>query len=113
MGTPPMIAWNEISVHPKLCVGTMRRALSKVHDTMSNEVEGLKKEGESVESGYSAADCWFVVPPLTGLFDVFMEEMERMQTYAGGNLSGPSSHLDLRCCSHSRFSVISLQLMWC
>ncbi|KAM8747118.1 E3 ubiquitin-protein ligase TRIM39-like isoform 1-T2 [Acanthopagrus schlegelii] len=41
---PPTREWKEIGVHPELCVGTVRRALSKVNDTLSNELDSLKKE---------------------------------------------------------------------
>lgn len=43
---PPTREWKEIGVHPELCVGTVRRALSKVSDTLSNELDSLKKEGK-------------------------------------------------------------------
>lgn len=61
MAAPPLRAWNELSVHPTLCVGTARRALSKVHETLMKEMDGLKKEGQSVTSGFSLGDCWDVV----------------------------------------------------
>ncbi|KAG7221472.1 hypothetical protein INR49_002447 [Caranx melampygus] len=41
---PPTREWTEIGVHPELCVGTMRRALSKVDDTLKKELNSLKKE---------------------------------------------------------------------
>ncbi|KAM6909158.1 E3 ubiquitin-protein ligase TRIM39-like [Xenentodon cancila] len=41
---PPTKEWTEISVSPELCVGTLRRTLSKLDDTMTNELEGLKKQ---------------------------------------------------------------------
>lgn len=43
---PPTREWKEIGVNSELCVGTMRRALSKVNDTLSNELDNLKKEGK-------------------------------------------------------------------
>ncbi|XP_060922444.1 E3 ubiquitin-protein ligase TRIM39-like [Limanda limanda] len=39
---PPSRQWTETSVHPELCVGTTRRALSKVGHTLKNELDGLK-----------------------------------------------------------------------
>ncbi|XP_039997169.1 E3 ubiquitin-protein ligase TRIM39-like isoform X2 [Xiphias gladius] len=41
---PPTRKWLEIGVHPELCVGTVRRALSKVDDTLTGELDSLKKE---------------------------------------------------------------------
>ncbi|XP_042257082.1 E3 ubiquitin-protein ligase TRIM39-like [Thunnus albacares] len=41
---PPTREWMEIGVHPKLCVGTVRKALSKLDDTLKSELDGLKKE---------------------------------------------------------------------
>ncbi|XP_051257808.1 E3 ubiquitin-protein ligase TRIM39 [Dicentrarchus labrax] len=41
---PPTRAWMEIGVHPELCVRTVRRALSKVEDTLRKELNSLKKE---------------------------------------------------------------------
>lgn len=52
MAAPPLRAWNELSVHPKLCVGTARRALSKVHETLMKEMDSLKKEGQSVSQSH-------------------------------------------------------------
>lgn len=46
MSAPPVRAWNEIAVHPRLCVGTVRTAMSKVHDTLRAEMDGLKRDGE-------------------------------------------------------------------
>lgn len=43
---PPTRKWKEIGVNSELCVGTVRRALSKVNDTLSNELDNLKKEGK-------------------------------------------------------------------
>lgn len=43
---PPTREWKEIGVNSELCVGTVRRALSKVNDTLSNELDSLKKEGK-------------------------------------------------------------------
>lgn len=43
---PPTRQWMEIGVHPKLCVGTVRKALSKLDDTLKSELDGLKKEGK-------------------------------------------------------------------
>lgn len=51
MTSPSIRTWNEIGVYPKLCMGTMRRALSKVHSTLMKEMDDLKKEGNSVNSG--------------------------------------------------------------
>ncbi|XP_038586033.1 E3 ubiquitin-protein ligase TRIM39-like [Micropterus salmoides] len=44
MSPPPTREWMEISVHPELCVGTVRRALSKLDDTLKKELQSLKKE---------------------------------------------------------------------
>lgn len=45
--TPPASKeWMEIGVHPELCVGTVARALSKVNNTVQNELETLKVEGK-------------------------------------------------------------------
>ncbi|XP_018543279.1 E3 ubiquitin-protein ligase TRIM39 isoform X1 [Lates calcarifer] len=41
---PPTREWMEIGVHPELCVGTVRRALSQVDNNLRNELESLKKE---------------------------------------------------------------------
>ncbi|KAM9335772.1 E3 ubiquitin-protein ligase TRIM39-like [Symphorus nematophorus] len=41
---PPTREWKEINVHPELCVGTMRTALSKVDNTLRNTLDSLKKE---------------------------------------------------------------------
>lgn len=60
MSAPSIRTWNEIGTHPKLCMGTMRRALSTVHNTLMKEMDSLKKEGGSVKSGHSIADCWYV-----------------------------------------------------
>lgn len=46
MTPPPSKQWTEIRVHPELCVGTVTRALSKVNDTVQNELETLKMEGK-------------------------------------------------------------------
>lgn len=54
MSAPSIRTWNEIGTHPRLCIGTMRRALSRVRNTLMKEVDCLKKEGES---GHSLADC--------------------------------------------------------
>lgn len=50
----------EIVVHPELCVGTVREALSKLDDTLKNKLDSLKKEGTvnwKVLSGQSFAFC--------------------------------------------------------
>ncbi|XP_029311267.1 E3 ubiquitin-protein ligase TRIM39-like [Cottoperca gobio] len=44
MSTPPTKEWMEIGVHPELCVGTVRGALSKLDNTLKYELDGLKKE---------------------------------------------------------------------
>ncbi|XP_003976420.2 E3 ubiquitin-protein ligase TRIM39-like [Takifugu rubripes] len=44
MTAPSIRTWNETGVYPKLCMGMMRRALSKVHNTLMNEMDYLKKE---------------------------------------------------------------------
>ncbi|TMS02204.1 Pyrin [Larimichthys crocea] len=44
MSPPPTKEWMEISVHPELIVGTARKALSKVDDTVKNELDRLKTE---------------------------------------------------------------------
>ncbi|CAN9509576.1 unnamed protein product [Ophioblennius macclurei] len=36
--------WSEISVHPDLCVGTVRTALSKLNANLKKELDDLKKE---------------------------------------------------------------------
>ncbi|XP_044040770.1 zinc finger protein RFP-like [Siniperca chuatsi] len=41
---PPTREWMEISVHRELGVGMVRRALSKLDDTLKNELDSLKKE---------------------------------------------------------------------
>ncbi|XP_045064807.1 E3 ubiquitin-protein ligase TRIM21-like [Coregonus clupeaformis] len=42
LGTPPPTKdWSEISVHNDLCVGTLRRAVSQVEDTIMSEVKKL------------------------------------------------------------------------
>ncbi|XP_030017525.1 E3 ubiquitin-protein ligase TRIM39-like [Sphaeramia orbicularis] len=41
---PPSKEWTEISVYPELCVGTLRRALSKLDDTLKNDLDNMKKE---------------------------------------------------------------------
>ncbi|CAK6977560.1 E3 ubiquitin-protein ligase TRIM39-like [Scomber scombrus] len=41
---PPTREWMEIGVHPKLCVGTVRTALSKLDDTLKSELDSLKKD---------------------------------------------------------------------
>ncbi|XP_070710614.1 E3 ubiquitin-protein ligase TRIM39-like [Pempheris klunzingeri] len=41
---PPTREWMEIGVHPELCVGTVRGALSKLDDTLRSELDSLKKE---------------------------------------------------------------------
>ncbi|XP_041635606.1 E3 ubiquitin-protein ligase TRIM39-like [Cheilinus undulatus] len=41
---PPSKQWTEIGVHPELCVGTMRKALSKLNNSLKNELDRLKKE---------------------------------------------------------------------
>ncbi|CAJ1085876.1 E3 ubiquitin-protein ligase TRIM39-like [Xyrichtys novacula] len=41
---PPSKDWNEICVYPELCVGTSRKALSKLDDALKNELDALKKE---------------------------------------------------------------------
>nr|XP_020475211.1 E3 ubiquitin-protein ligase TRIM39-like [Monopterus albus] len=43
--SPPLTReWMEFSIHPELCVGTMRRALSKVESILESELDRLKKE---------------------------------------------------------------------
>ncbi|XP_051800128.1 E3 ubiquitin-protein ligase TRIM39-like [Acanthochromis polyacanthus] len=44
MSPPPTRQWMEISVHPELCVGMLRRALSKLDNGLKEELERLKKE---------------------------------------------------------------------
>nr|XP_015830354.2 E3 ubiquitin-protein ligase TRIM39 [Nothobranchius furzeri]XP_054603419.1 E3 ubiquitin-protein ligase TRIM39 [Nothobranchius furzeri]XP_054603420.1 E3 ubiquitin-protein ligase TRIM39 [Nothobranchius furzeri] len=41
---PPTREWADISIHPELCVGTVRRALSKLDHMLKNELLCLKKE---------------------------------------------------------------------
>ncbi|XP_045064803.1 zinc finger protein RFP-like [Coregonus clupeaformis] len=42
LGTPPPIRdWSEISVHSDLCVGTVRRAVSQLDETLNKEIEKL------------------------------------------------------------------------
>lgn len=64
MAAPPLRAWDELSVHPKLCVGTARRALSSVQETLLKEMDGLKKEGES-------DSAWLLGCVLTVSFHIF------------------------------------------
>ncbi|XP_029941893.1 E3 ubiquitin-protein ligase TRIM39-like [Salarias fasciatus] len=43
--SPPVTReWSEIGVHPELCVGTVRTALSKLDTTLKKELDSLKKE---------------------------------------------------------------------
>lgn len=51
---PPTKEWMEINIPPDLCVGTVRRALSKVERTLMNEMENLKKEGDTSLAGKTA-----------------------------------------------------------
>ncbi|XP_028261122.1 E3 ubiquitin-protein ligase TRIM39-like isoform X2 [Parambassis ranga] len=44
---PPTKEWTEISVHPELCVVTVRRALFKLNQTLRNELE-IQKEAVNV-----------------------------------------------------------------
>lgn len=46
MSSPSSREWMEIGVNPELCVGTVRRTLSKVNNTLMNELDCLKKEGK-------------------------------------------------------------------
>ncbi|XP_059211132.1 E3 ubiquitin-protein ligase TRIM39-like [Centropristis striata] len=42
---PPLTReWMEISVHPEVCMGTSRRAMSKLDHTLKNELDALKTE---------------------------------------------------------------------
>ncbi|KAF0028877.1 E3 ubiquitin-protein ligase TRIM39-like [Scophthalmus maximus] len=41
---PPSRQWAELGVHPELCVGTLRRALSDVDAGLKTELDGLKRE---------------------------------------------------------------------
>ncbi|XP_028330559.1 E3 ubiquitin-protein ligase TRIM39-like [Gouania willdenowi] len=41
---PPTREWSEINVHPELCVGTVRTALTKLEKSVRTELEALKKE---------------------------------------------------------------------
>ncbi|XP_047433776.1 E3 ubiquitin-protein ligase TRIM39-like isoform X3 [Mugil cephalus] len=41
---PPTREWTEIRVHPELCMGAVRTALSKLDDTLSKELDSLKDE---------------------------------------------------------------------
>ncbi|KAG7497701.1 E3 ubiquitin-protein ligase TRIM39-like [Solea senegalensis] len=50
---PPTRMWTEIGVHPELCVGNVRRALSKVDNTLKNELENLKKEEMKMMQKYA------------------------------------------------------------
>ncbi|XP_074479357.1 E3 ubiquitin-protein ligase TRIM39-like isoform X2 [Sebastes fasciatus] len=54
MSPPPTREWTEIGVHPELCVGTARRALSKLDDTLKNELDGLKTEEMKKMQKYAA-----------------------------------------------------------
>ncbi|XP_020504999.1 E3 ubiquitin-protein ligase TRIM39 isoform X1 [Labrus bergylta] len=40
---PPSKEWTEIGVYPELCVGTTRKALSKLDDTLKKELDSLKR----------------------------------------------------------------------
>ncbi|XP_071385664.1 E3 ubiquitin-protein ligase TRIM39-like [Centroberyx affinis] len=45
LSSPPLSrAWSEIGVHPDLCVGTVRRAASKLDETLKKELDSLKEE---------------------------------------------------------------------
>lgn len=44
MSSPPTKEWMEIGIHPELCVGTVRGAMSKLDNTLSKELNSLKKE---------------------------------------------------------------------
>ncbi|XP_072232689.1 E3 ubiquitin-protein ligase TRIM39-like [Leuresthes tenuis] len=44
MSPPPTKQWMEIGIYPELCVGTVRRALSKLDVTLKNDLDRLKKE---------------------------------------------------------------------
>ncbi|XP_029932044.1 E3 ubiquitin-protein ligase TRIM39-like [Myripristis murdjan] len=41
---PPTRDWSEFGVHPDLCVGTVRKALSKLDDTLTSQLGNLKEE---------------------------------------------------------------------
>uniref|UniRef100_A0A3B5AM10 E3 ubiquitin-protein ligase TRIM39-like n=1 Tax=Stegastes partitus TaxID=144197 RepID=A0A3B5AM10_9TELE len=45
---PPTRQWTEISVHPELCVGTLRRTLSKLDDSLKKELDTLKEDVDVV-----------------------------------------------------------------
>lgn len=51
---PPTKPWTEISVHPELCVGTTRRALSTLDDALKKELDTLKKEEMKRMQKYAA-----------------------------------------------------------
>lgn len=59
MSPPPTREWMEISVHPELCVGTVRRALSKLDDTLKKELQSLKKEGKSPVLAEHGINCMY------------------------------------------------------
>ena len=46
MCSPPTKEWMEIGIHPELCVGTVRGAMSKLDNTLSKELNSLKKQGK-------------------------------------------------------------------
>ncbi|XP_068611900.1 E3 ubiquitin-protein ligase TRIM39-like [Brachionichthys hirsutus] len=41
---PPSKDWTEIVFHPELCVGTLRRSLSRAGDALQRELDSLRKE---------------------------------------------------------------------
>uniref|UniRef100_A0A3B5A9J8 E3 ubiquitin-protein ligase TRIM39-like n=1 Tax=Stegastes partitus TaxID=144197 RepID=A0A3B5A9J8_9TELE len=60
---PPTRQWTEISVHPELCVGTLRRTLSKLDDSLKKELDTLKEDGKV--DAQNATDLDVVLDPDT------------------------------------------------
>ncbi|XP_008277909.1 E3 ubiquitin-protein ligase TRIM39-like [Stegastes partitus] len=50
---PPTRQWTEISVHPELCVGTLRRTLSKLDDSLKKELDTLKEDEMTMMQKYA------------------------------------------------------------
>lgn len=99
MSPPPTREWMEIGVHTELCVGTMRRALSKLDDTLKKELDGLKKEGKAClginftccnKLIYHSQTCSEHMMPFNSALSnvlcrvfIVVTEMKKMQKYAG------------------------------
>lgn len=51
MAPPAWGPWGQLSVHAQPCVGTARRALSEVEETLAKEMDALRKEGQWAWTG--------------------------------------------------------------